>query len=165
MADIVKSPAIGRDVCLDLRLSPTEPACRRWDQGGEQAQQACFAAAVGAGQQESPTRRQAQRKPGEYKTLAPSASDVFGNQLGLGLPSQLAPGREERVERQVGVCHPNGGLEAKKRLRWGKPEPRGHGRYFRPCTRFGGQTCKGEPYAYHMGSRLGLPFEKIMTFR
>src|SRR5262249_2370103 len=165
MADIVKSPAICRDVRLDLRLSPTEPAGRRWDQSGEQPQQARFAAAVGAGQQESSTCRQAQRKPGEYETLAPPASDGFGNHLGLGLPSQLSPGGEARVERRVRVCHANGGLEAKKRLRWGKPEPRGHGRYFRPCTRFGGQTCKGEPYAYHMGSRLGLPFEKIMTFR
>ena len=47
----------------------------------------------------------------------------------------------------------------------GKPEPRGHGRIARPSTRFGGQTCKDEPYAYNMGSRLGLRFEKIVTIR
>src|SRR5271163_168651 len=40
----------------------------------------------------------------------------------------------------------------------GKPEPRGHGRIARPSTRFGGQTCKDQPYAYYMGIRLGRRF-------
>src|SRR4051794_34189809 len=47
----------------------------------------------------------------------------------------------------------------------GKPEPHGHGRIARPSTRFGGQTCKDQPYAYHMECRLGLRFERIVTFR
>src|SRR2546423_13769048 len=47
----------------------------------------------------------------------------------------------------------------------GKPEPRGHGRIARPSTRFGGQTCKDQPYTYNIGTRLGLRFEKIVTFR
>jgi hypothetical protein len=45
----------------------------------------------------------------------------------------------------------------------GNPEPRDSGRIARPCTRFGGQTCKGEPYAYYMGSGLGLLFEESVT--
>src|SRR5256885_14460829 len=47
----------------------------------------------------------------------------------------------------------------------GKPEPPGHGRIARPSTRFGGQTCKDQPYAYNIGYRLGLQFEKIVTFQ
>src|ERR1700739_1363190 len=47
----------------------------------------------------------------------------------------------------------------------GKPEPRGHGRIARPRTRFGGQTCKDQPYTYYIGTRLGLRFEKIVPFR
>src|SRR5947209_11515829 len=47
----------------------------------------------------------------------------------------------------------------------GKPEPRGHGRIARPRTRFGGQTCKDQPYASYIGHRLGRGFEEIVTFR
>src|SRR5215831_14792402 len=47
----------------------------------------------------------------------------------------------------------------------GKPEPRGHGRIARPSTRFGGQTCKDQPYTCYMGSRLRPRFEKFVTFR
>src|ERR1700730_6438471 len=47
----------------------------------------------------------------------------------------------------------------------GKPEPPGHGRIARPSTRFGGQTCKDQPYTYNMGTRLGRRFEKTVTFR
>ena len=45
----------------------------------------------------------------------------------------------------------------------GNPEPHDRGRIARPCTRFGGQTCKGEPYAYNMGGGLGLLFEESVT--
>src|SRR5437763_1810998 len=47
----------------------------------------------------------------------------------------------------------------------GKPEPRSHGRIARPSTRFGGQTCKDQPYASYIGHRLGREFEEIVTFR
>src|ERR1700751_4655517 len=43
----------------------------------------------------------------------------------------------------------------------GKPEPRGHGRIARPCTRFGGQTCKDQPYASNMGLDWDAGLKKL----
>src|SRR5207302_3874559 len=40
----------------------------------------------------------------------------------------------------------------------GEPEPHAAGRQDRPETRFGGQTCKGGPYALESRARLGLRY-------
>src|SRR5437764_14326102 len=43
----------------------------------------------------------------------------------------------------------------------GIPEPRGHGRIARPSTRFGGQTCKDQPYAYNIGADWDASLTKL----
>ena len=144
MADKVQLRAIGGALGLDWRSAPEKTAAGRRDQCGEDTQQAGLAAAVGSGEQQSASCRQAKRQPGKDQALAAPASE--------------SPRRPDRVRSTAlgGQKSGSGG---------GKPEPRGHGRIARPSTRFGGQTCKDQPYAYHMGSRLGRRFEKIVTFR
>src|SRR2546421_7598228 len=46
----------------------------------------------------------------------------------------------------------------------GKPEPRGPGRIARPSTRFGGQTCKDQPYASYIGVDWDGGLKKLCPF-
>jgi len=159
MTDIVQARAMLGDISLDRRTPPDKPARRRRRQGGEEPQQAGLAAPIRAGHHEGTTRRQAEGDPRKDEALAAAAREILSDQVGGGLGQRGRPGG---LALRVSASEND---RTKKRLRRGNPEPRGHGRSSRPCTRFGGQTCKGKPYAYHMGSRLGLRFEKIVTIR
>src|SRR5690242_8823405 len=69
--------------------------------------------------------------------------------------TKRSPRRQERpsaIRSGASQASVNASSEQKSGSGGGKPEPRGHGRIARPSTRFGGQTCKDQPYAYHMGS-------------
>ncbi|SRR6266404_3239065 len=59
---------------------------------------------------------------------------------------------------------PLGSSEKKSGSGGGNPEPLTIGRIARPITRFGGQTCKAEPYPHNMGSKLRHTFDKSVTF-
>ena len=88
---------------------------------------------------------------------------------------RIASCAELGPNRLMGVCPPPRALSNPTRPKrkamsakkggsgGGNPEPRDSGRIARPCTRFGGQTCKDEPYTYYMGSGLRLLFEKSVT--
>ena len=90
----------------------------------------------------APPAGKPEREPGEDQPRARAGSQD---------PRRSGPGprtnRDRLPERVIGQ---------KRRLRRGNPEPLDH----RPTlldrvTRFGGQTCKAEPYAYAYGARIG----------
>ena len=98
MADQVELSAISGTLGLNRRGTPEKTAAGRHDQCGENTQQAALSAAVGSGEQQSASCRQAKREPGKDQTLAAPATEALGNQIGLGQSAR----------------------QAKRRLRWGK---------------------------------------------
>ena len=112
-----------------------------------------------------PARRRAgrrQSRPGKNQPLAAPASELLGDQARRRSASPAVHQQREPARTPgSGVAR----LQAKKRLRRGNSGAAlAAGRYVRPRTRFGGQTCKDRPYAYIWGGGLGLRFEKSVTF-
>ena len=98
MADKIQLRAIGGAFSLDRRNAPQKTAAGRHDQCSEDTQQAGLAAAIGSGEQQSASWRQAKREPRKHQTLAAPTSEALGDQIGSAQSAR----------------------QTKKRLRWGK---------------------------------------------
>src|SRR6516162_2580891 len=190
MTDIVQAGAMLGDIAGDRRASPGEPAGGRREQAGQKPQQARLATAVGSGQHQRAARRQAEREPGEDQALAATACEVLGDQIGSGYrnwgQSRFPSPKSTLTRVSANFCKSTltpisqflqflrkstrpalravPGRGTKKAAPEGEIRSRGPSvEWLDRSTRFGGQTCKAEPYTYNMGSGLGLLFEESVT--
>src|SRR6202040_1501762 len=91
MADIVDQRPIARWVAGHRHTVPRQTAGGRGEQGSQQAQQARFAAAVGAAQDQRATGRETAIEPLEHQPLAAAT--------GEGLAGEISRGREGQRTR------------------------------------------------------------------
>src|SRR5262249_59812657 len=77
MADIMQPGTMPGDVVGDCRCAPGEPTSHRLDQAGEEPQQARFAAAVGARQNQGAADRQPEAEPTEDQPVPTPAGKTF----------------------------------------------------------------------------------------
>ena len=89
-------------------------------------------------------------RPRGYKNEERQISELDYTPLSRGRRS----GEEHRLDQAKKKAAPEGEIRSRVTI----------GRIARPSTRFGGQTCKAEPYPHNMGSKLRLTYDKSVTF-
>lgn len=93
MADIVQPGPMRGDVGLDRLNAPEKTARGRRQQGGEEPQEAGFAAPIRPGQHERAARRQTERQACKDQALAAPAGEILGDQVRAKLGQRDRPVR------------------------------------------------------------------------
>ena len=145
MADIVEPGAMRLAVVGDRAAAPEQPARRRRGQRRRQRRSRLDLPLPLAPVSTSAPPAADGTRPGEHQPLAAAAGEASRDQ-------------DRAQDRNRGVADRSCERRtAKKRLRRGKSGAALSRPNCSTGTRFGGQTCKDEPYACYLGGRLGLP--------